>query len=93
MLPKDLFLPRNTYIIVPAIKVCYLDCEFEKLLTSEVDDDFRTKILKERKHLFGTPHTHTHARAPTATIQNALWLFVTELDLIASSLPRTLSQS
>lgn len=76
MLHKDLFLPRNTYIIVPAIKVCCLDCEFEKLLTSEVDDDFRTKILKERKHLFGTPpHTHTHTCAPTVTIQNALWLF------------------
>lgn len=79
MLHKDLFLPRNTYIIVPAIKVCYLDCEFEKLLISEVDDDFRIKLLKERKHLFGIPPptptpTHTH-RTQAATIQNALWLF------------------
>lgn len=60
MLHKDLFLPRNTYIIVPAIKVCYLDCEFEKLLISEVYDDFRKKLLKERKYLFVIPPPHTH---------------------------------
>lgn len=54
MLHKDLVLPRTTYIIVPAIKVCYL--------ISEVDDDFRIKLSKERKHLFGIPpppHVHT----------------------------------
>lgn len=64
MFHKDLFLPHNTYIIVPAIKVCCLDCEFEKLLISEVDDDFRIKLLKERKHLLGIPPPHAHTPVP-----------------------------